>query len=298
MPTTIFEPARGQRVPVHVWARAATDDTIRQLVRIASRPYVVSHVAAMADAHVANGVAVGTVFATERVVVPRALGGDLGCGVAAARLGLDSGELDRMTLERIVRDLERAIPAGAATHRGRGIAVPDALFAPELSTHALARTRVALAPKHLGTLGGGNHFLEIDADAEGGTWLLVHSGSRGLGAAVASHHVRAAEALDSDPLAGVTEDQPQGRRYLDDQTWALAFARANRDALRDRALDVIASVVARRRSRTTCDASCGRPTSRGSSSKSRRPPTATSARCWTISRTSSSAVVAWSRSPY
>lgn len=245
MPTSIFQPARGQRVPVHVWARDASEDTIRQLLSIASRPYVVGHVAAMADAHVAHGVAVGTVFATERVVVPRALGGDLGCGVAASRLSLAGCDLDRDTLERIVHDLGRAIPTGDAAHRGKGIAVPESLLAPDLSTHALARARDAMAPRHLGTLGGGNHFLEIDRDADDGVWLLVHSGSRGLGAAVAAHHVRAAEALDPDVLAGLREDHAEGARYFDDQTWALAFARANRDALRDRALEVIADIVRR-----------------------------------------------------
>jgi tRNA-splicing ligase RtcB (3'-phosphate/5'-hydroxy nucleic acid ligase) len=231
MPTTLFDPARGQRVPVHVWARDASDDTLKQLVRIASRPYVVRHVAAMADAHVSHGVAVGTVFATAGAVVPRALGGDLGCGIAASRLSVPAAALDRRTLERIMDALGRAIPAGDAVHRGGGVAVPESLLEPALSTHALVRTREALAKRHLATLGGGNHFLEIDRDAEGDAWLLVHSGSRGLGAAIAAHHVHAADTSDSDPLAGIETATPAGRAYLDDLAWALAFARANRDAL-------------------------------------------------------------------
>ena len=85
----IFEPDRGQRVPIRIWARQISEDTVRQLQRLAARPYVVDFVAAMADAHVSEGVAVGSVFATERTVVPRALGGDLGCGMSARRLGVD-----------------------------------------------------------------------------------------------------------------------------------------------------------------------------------------------------------------
>ncbi|MBX3192668.1 MAG: RtcB family protein, partial [Labilithrix sp.] len=183
MPRSIYEPARGQRVPVHVWARDASEQTIRQLTYLASRPYVTRHVAAMADAHVAHGVAVGTVFATRDTLVPRALGGDLGCGISATRLDLDAASLDRATLETLIARLGRAVPAGDAVHRGRGVDVPDALMGAPLSTHALLRTRDALSKKHLATLGGGNHFLEIDRDADGGAWLLVHSGSRGLGAA-------------------------------------------------------------------------------------------------------------------
>jgi tRNA-splicing ligase RtcB len=243
MPYILFDPGRGHRVPVHVWARDASEETIAQLERIASRPYVTLRVAAMADAHVAEGVAVGTVFATERTVVPRALGGDLGCGVSAHRLSVSSDELDRATLDRVVAAMVRAIPAGDAVHRGRGLAVPDALFEDALSTRTLERTRDALVARHLGTLGGGNHFLEIDRDAEGNAWLLVHSGSRGLGAAVAAHHVRAAEALDPDPLAGLDVETPEGRAYLADVGWALAFARANREALARRALLVLSEVL-------------------------------------------------------
>ena len=110
MPKELFEPARGQRVPVHVWARDASSDTEKQLVRIASRPYVVRHVAAMADAHVAHGVAVGTVFATADTVVPRALGGDLGCGISATRLSISASALDRGALARIMASLAKAIP--------------------------------------------------------------------------------------------------------------------------------------------------------------------------------------------
>jgi tRNA-splicing ligase RtcB len=132
-------------------------------------------------------------------------------------------------------------------HRGGGVPVPDALHGGILSTNALLRTRDALAKKHIATLGGGNHFLELDHDAEGGAWLLVHSGSRGLGAAIAAHHVRAAEAGDGgvDVLAGLDVETVAGRAYLDDLTWALAFARANRDALARRAIEVLAEVLGR-----------------------------------------------------
>src|SRR5947209_976399 len=110
MSRVVHDPASGQRVPVRIWARAIDDEALRQLVRVASQPYVVEHVAAMADAHVSDGIAVGTVFATEHAVVPRALGGDLGCGMSAVRLDTDAGALDRQALEAILAALARAIP--------------------------------------------------------------------------------------------------------------------------------------------------------------------------------------------
>jgi len=239
----IFEPDRGQRVPIRIWARQISPETIRQLQRLAARPYVVDFVAAMADAHVADGVAVGSVFATERTVVPRALGGDLGCGMSAIPIGVDAGTLGRRELEAIVAALGRAIPAGDATHRGRGVDVPDVVLAPPLSTGSLEHARERLARRHLGTLGGGNHFLELDRDPEGELWLLVHSGSRGLGAAVAAHHASAAARGEPDDLAGLDVETEEGAAYLSDVEWALGFARANREALAARALSVIADFV-------------------------------------------------------
>ena len=233
----------GQRVPIRIWARRASPDAIRQLVHIARQPWVVACVCAMADVHVSEGVAVGTVFAAERVVVPGALGGDLGCGMTATRLGAPARRLDRMALEAVVAALERAIPTGKATHRGRGVEVPDALFQRPLSTGHLERARVALASRHLGTLGGGNHFVEIDRDVDGELWLLVHSGSRGLGAAIAAHHARAAGDVDRASLRPLSTEAAEGAAYLDDLDWALGFARENRRRLASRAIEVLADVA-------------------------------------------------------
>ncbi len=237
----IFEPDRGQRVPIRIWAREISTKTLRQLQRLAAHAYVVDFVAAMADAHVAEGVAVGSVFATERTVVPRALGGDLGCGMSALSLGVDADALGRPMLEAIVKALGRAIPAGDALHRGSGVDVPDEIFERPLSTRSLEHTREALARRHLGTLGGGNHFLELDRDPEGGLWLLVHSGSRGLGAAIAAHHAKAAGS--SDELAALDAEQDAGAAYFRDMRWALEFARANREAIAARALEVIGELI-------------------------------------------------------
>jgi tRNA-splicing ligase RtcB len=238
----IFEPERDQRVPVRLWARRASPETVRQLQRLASQPYVVEFVGGMADAHVSEGVAVGSVFATEGTVVPRALGGDLGCGMSARRIASDARGLDRRSLEAAIRALGRAIPAGEATHRGRGVDVPDDLLAAPLSTGSLEHSREMLARRHLGTLGGGNHFLELDRDAEGGLWLLVHSGSRGLGAAIAHHHARAADG-SRDALAGLEVKSAGGAAYLSDLSWALAFAKANRERIEARALEVLGNVL-------------------------------------------------------
>lgn len=208
------------RVPIRVWARRVADDAVQQLRRVAELPFVVEAVAAMPDVHVAHGIAVGTVFATEDVVVPGALGGDLGCGISAARVR--GRALD---LHATIDAIARAVPVGDAIHRRREL--PSQLCELPVSTRALDRTRRAIGGRHLGTLGGGNHFLELDRDVDGDLWILVHSGSRGIGAAIGEHHGRGLEpARDRDA-------------YLRDLDFALAFAAANRREILRRALEIV-----------------------------------------------------------
>jgi tRNA-splicing ligase RtcB (3'-phosphate/5'-hydroxy nucleic acid ligase) len=168
-------------VPVLAWARAVPAGAVKQLQHIASQPYVVEHVAAMPDVHMSEGVAVGTVFATEHHIVPGALGGDLGCGVSAVRFDYPASALDRAGLTRLLAAFARAVPVGDAVHRGRGLPLPAGLDAARMSTHRLQREWERLAPRHLGTLGGGNHFLELDRDAGGDLWLLLHTGPAAWG---------------------------------------------------------------------------------------------------------------------
>ncbi len=212
----------------------------------------------MPDAHLSDGIAVGTVFATAHHAVPKALGSDLGCGMSALRLelrgGADPSSLSSRALERTLRELAFAIPVGDATHAGAGVAVPAELLDPTLSTRALTRARAHLAPRHLGTLGGGNHFVELDRGDDGSFWLLVHSGSRGIGAAIAKHHAGAlasAAAAESakgsitkrDGFGAFDVRTPMGAAFLNDLAYALNFARANREALAFAAARAVESVL-------------------------------------------------------
>lgn len=230
-------------VPVHVWSRSAPPAAIAQLERIAAQPYIIGHVAGMPDLHVAHGVAVGTVFATTGVVVPSALGGDLGCGVAALRFNISARGLGPPDLRRILAGWASRIPVGDAVHRGKGAAVPAPLLEAPLSTGSLEHARERLARRHLGTLGGGNHFVELDRDLEGAVWLLVHSGSRGLGSALASHHLKAAEACGVGDIPGLPLDSDPGRACLTDIRWAIEFAAANRDAVLSAAAEVVEQIA-------------------------------------------------------
>ncbi len=234
------------RIPILLWGRTTPEGAVAQLELVASQPYVLGHVAAMPDLHVAHGVAVGTVFATDGVVVPSALGGDLGCGVTAVRFDLAARAVSNHDLERILGGWIARIPVGEAVHRGRRAGLPGALMSVPLSTGSLEHARERLARRHLGTLGGGNHFVELDRDMSGAVWLLVHSGSRGMGAAVAAHHVKAAEADGLGSVPGLPVSSDPGLACLSDIRWTLDFARANRNALLASAARVVEEVTGAR----------------------------------------------------
>lgn len=223
-------------VPVVVWSSALAKDTRKQLVKLAEQPWALHHVAAMPDAHVSDRVAIGTVFATRDVIIPGALGTDLGCGVSAIRFD-SPGDFEADQLEALLHEWTRTIPTGDEPRR-RALN-PGSLLETPLSTHELERARTRLLPRHLGTLGGGNHFIELDRAHDRSTWLLVHSGSRGLGGAIGDHHVRVA----GGSLEPLQLETPLGAACWNDVTWALSFAKENRRALLNEALAGVHSVL-------------------------------------------------------
>ncbi len=233
----ILTPEAG--LPIHTWGRTIPPGALAQLEKLAAQPWAVEHVAAMPDLHVASGVAVGSVFATERTLVPSALGADLGCGMSATRFPFPAAALSRGELERLLARLGAVIPVGDAVHRGRAQTALDASLATRALEHACER----LVPRHLGTLGGGNHFVELDRDGGGDLWLLIHSGSRGVGAVIAAHHLRVAQSEGRGEIPGLSLDSPAGLACWRDITWALGFARSNRDAILRAATAVISDAT-------------------------------------------------------
>ncbi len=225
---------------IHAWGRVIPEGALEQLETLVAQPYVVEHVAAMPDLHVAHGIAVGSVFATLDTVVPSALGGDLGCGMCAVRFDFPAARLGTAQLQRLLVAMTKEIPVGDATHRGKGVAFDDET---KLSTSALEHVRSRLAPKHRGTLGGGNHFVELDRDGGGDLWLLVHSGSRGLGSAIAAHHLRAAIVEGVGSIPGLRVESEAGQACLADLEWAFRFAHANRRELLRRATDLVVGLT-------------------------------------------------------
>ncbi|MFZ4731030.1 MAG: RtcB family protein [Pirellulales bacterium] len=222
-------------------------DVRRSLDRLARAPGV-RHLAVMPDVHLSREVCVGVALGTDGLAYPAAVGGDIGCGMAALRCtGSAAALADPHAAAEILRRLRQAVPAlkrrGAATGELAGDPPDPGL----LSAAVLERTARRDGVWQLGTLGRGNHFLELQADQAGALWIMVHSGSRGIGAAIAAWHRRAADrpaagTSTAAELGALDVATAAGRDYLADVGWARAWARANRAQIVGATVEVLRAV--------------------------------------------------------
>ena len=197
-------------------------------------------VALMPDAHLAEDVCVGTVVATDGTLYPNAVGGDIGCGVAAVAFDVDAARAaDPKTAAEVLSALYDGIPF-VRHDRDRAPALPEELRERPLSSPGLERARRREAERQLGTIGSGNHFVELQEDEDGRLWLMLHSGSRGLGQAIRDHHLGRCRSGGLG-LQFLHAESESGRSYLADLDWALRYA----DASRRRMVDVSTEIVAR-----------------------------------------------------
>ncbi len=226
-----------------VWASEIDAGAIRQAEKTARLPIVIGHVALMPDAHIGIGATVGSVIPTHNAIIPAAVGVDIGCGMIAAELDLVASQLPD-SLGPLMWKIERCIPAGV----GKGNQIAAHRGSQWLKKHE-PRTRLSneLQKKALlqfGTLGSGNHFLEVCLDERDRVWIVLHSGSRGVGNVLAMQHIDRAKKLakalgqyHEDPaLASFLEGTEEFDHYIADMMWAQDYARANREQLMDRAL--------------------------------------------------------------
>ncbi|MEO8432253.1 MAG: RtcB family protein [Acidobacteriota bacterium] len=239
------------RVPVKVWTDRIEPEAMAQLKNTAALPFVFRHVAAMPDVHLGKGATVGSVIATKGAICPAAVGVDIGCGMAARKTSFPSDRLDAAGLRKLRASIEREIPVGRESRREPDEAASRWMAARERPRAASGATGVR-ALHQLGTLGGGNHFIEICADRDDGNlWVLLHSGSRNVGKTVAEAHIGRAkgamkalsEKLPDPDLAYFVAGTPEFAEYRADLEWCQAYARENRDLMMGRVLRQLAHAL-------------------------------------------------------
>ena len=232
------------------WASILDPQTRAQAELAATMPFIHPHIALMPDAHLGKGATVGSVLPTVGAIIPAAVGVDIGCGMVAVRTQLTSAAFTD-DLARLRQSIERAIPLSAGRYNSE-LTDTAAVRIADLEQRADRRgfdpTRYAGNWQlQLGTLGSGNHFIEVTADETDAVWLFLHSGSRGIGNKIATHHIKIATRLCQqwwiqlpDPdLAYLVEGTREFDRYLAELTWAQHFALLNREEMMDRVLDCV-----------------------------------------------------------
>jgi tRNA-splicing ligase RtcB len=237
-----------EKVPIKIWTDYVEEGALEQAKHLANLPFVFKHVALMPDVHQGYGMPIGGVVATRKVIIPNAVGMDIGCGMMAIKLNLT--EVDKETLKQIVEDIRRVIPVGFK-HQAEP---QDERFMPhdDIDYNSVVAQEYQNARTQLGTLGSGNHFIEIQKDTDGYIWIMLHSGSRNLGAQIARHYDKIAKQLNerwfsSVPaewdLAFLPADSEEGQQYIKEMNYAVDFAKANRQLMMQRILDVIAANI-------------------------------------------------------
>jgi tRNA-splicing ligase RtcB len=225
------------------WASDAEPETIRQAEKTARLPIVEGHVALMPDAHVGLGATVGSVIPTRGAVIPAAVGVDIGCGMIAAELDVTEDRLPD-SLDPLLSRIEKTIPAGVGRGHDHVARAAEGWMAAHRPASELADRQTQRAAEQFGTLGSGNHFVEVCVDERGRVWVVLHSGSRGIGNQLAQAHIATARRLaehlelrlEDKDLAYFLEGTPEFDAYIGDMLWAQDYARANRDQMMDNAM--------------------------------------------------------------
>ena len=229
---TIFN----QRVPIKIWTNDVDEKSKEQLSNIASMPFIHHHVAAMPDVHLGIGATIGSVIPTYKAVIPAAVGVDIGCGMLACRLSLTGNDIDEKSLTKAFDQITKDVPVGRGQHQNERTLVD---VAKPFEARLLRMTQ-----KHpdllksfsqfnnwvsqMGTLGGGNHFIEICLDESNQVWVMLHSGSRGIGNGLASYFIELAR-KDMERLLINLPDRnlayfSEGTQYFDDYVEAVHWA--------------------------------------------------------------------------
>ena len=228
------------------WASLIDEKTIEQARTSATMPFIHPHLALMPDAHLGLGATVGSVIPTLGAIMPAAVGVDIGCGMIAVKTQFRAADLDGLDLAELRQQIERAIPLSAGRDNRKIVATAEPRLAELEALAEKAEFDPASYAGHwrqqLGSLGSGNHFIEISLDENDDVWMFLHSGSRGVGNRIAQHHIKVAQRLAKQwwielphpDLAYLVEGSPEFTRYIRELRWAQHFALLNREEMMDR----------------------------------------------------------------
>ena len=227
---------------LRTWLAMPMGHEVTEAIERLRRSPDIQQIAVMPDVHLSADVCIGVVMATSHLIYPQAVGGDIGCGMLAVALDLDSTALETpRAAGQVLAELGQAVPARRRNRRSV-ISQPADVAGERLSHPNLDSIRRTEGATEFATLGSGNHFIEIQADEDGRLWLMVHSGSRALGPAIRDHHLSRAQLVDHR-LGVLDATSAAGAEYLHDAAWARRFAGASRRAMAEEVGGVLTQIL-------------------------------------------------------
>ena len=242
----VYNPYNTLRIPIKIWTKDLDDiyreeDVLDQAVNLANLPFAFKHIALMPDYHLGYGIPIGGVLATKGAIIPNAVGYDIGCGMLAMQTFLH--DIDQKTLIKIKADIEKYIPVGSNHHKEKQLwngwnDAPDTL---------IVQRELESAKHQLGTLGSGNHFIEIQKGNDGFIWIMIHSGSRNFGYKIAGHYHKIAKIMcenwysniPNKDLSFLPMDMDIATEYMKAMNYALLFAKENRYRMMNQVIDIL-----------------------------------------------------------
>ena len=236
-----------ERFPIKLWLDDIEPEALAQARNLANLPFVHRHVAIMPDAHSGFGMPIGGVLAADGVVIPNAVGVDIGCGMCAVPTNLASVSVDELKV--IMSHIRRLIPVGFKKHNKPQ---NEHLMPKRAALQPVVQSQYDNATHQIGTLGGGNHFIELQKGSDGVVWIMIHSGSRNIGKQVADHYNIIAKQLNKrwhvevplqHDLAFLPLDSKEAMQYIDEMNYCVEFALANRLLMMDRVKEAVGEVM-------------------------------------------------------
>ncbi len=240
-----------ERIPIKMWLDEPEEGSVTQAKNLANLPFAFEHVCLMPDTHQGYGMPIGGVLATKDVIIPNAVGVDIGCGMCAVKTDRIADSVSKETIKKIMSGIRELIPLGFDHHKERQDEnlIPQGFNIDEL---VVIKREYFSALKQLGTLGGGNHFIEIQRCSDGYLWIMIHSGSRNLGKQVADHYNKTAKKMNElwfssvNPkadLAFLPFQTDEAHKYYKEMRYCTEFAFANRLLMMERIQQVVSSVI-------------------------------------------------------
>lgn len=238
---------RSERIPIKLWLENLDEAALDQAKNLANLPFAYKHIAIMPDSHVGYGMPIGSILVTKKAVVPNAVGVDIGCGMCALRTEIQ--ELESKDLKDIFSKARKRIPLGFNWHEE----AQDINLMPKgLEELPIVKKEFTKALQQIGSLGGGNHFIELQKGSDGYVWVMVHSGSRNLGYTVAKHYNETAIKLNElhysivnkeIELAFLPIETIEAKHYIAEMNYCIEFAYANRRLMMTRIIESMTEVM-------------------------------------------------------